>query len=265
MVLVHRNQATALFSCTLSNNSPLSFTDLAVDKLYAIDGTFRMEQVAKTLQFKVMTEHESVMYYFYPFGTYCQTTFDTFLADVRAAEVNYQEYAEQLDFAWLTPYRRLDQTAIDMSIADGRSSLMKRESKFQEELERRENEYMKYVPYKIYVATWNVNGQAPGDICLDEWLHAMHDTDVQPDIYAIAFQELDLSAKAFTVSEKQPDPIWIQKIMNAVGGKYVHLESVRLVGMQLTLVVREEVRRDISRTAATYVGTGALNMMVSGI
>ena len=263
-MLVHRNNAVALFSCALNKNPPESFVDLAVSKFFAIDGNFRIEPVPQALQFKITTSTDSAMYYYYPYGTHCTTTFESFLSDIRAAEANYQEYAESLDFSWLGQYKRVDQTAINPSIADGRMTLTKRESKFQEELERREDEYMIYLPLNIYVATWNVNGQAPGDIRLNEWLNA---TTKVPDIYAIAFQELDLSAKAFTVSETKPDPVWIQKIMDGLhpGGNYELLESVRLVGMQLTVVVRKEVRRHVSRFAIAYVGTGALNMMVGMI
>lgn len=261
LALVHRNNAFALFSFALANNPPQSFVDLAVDKIYPIDGNFRLESIPVDLQLKITTEIDSAMFHYYPFSTYCDTTFESFLNDVRAAEVNYQEYAESLDFNWLNPYKRIDQTAINLSIADGRMTLTNRESKFQEELKRREDEYMMYLPLNIYVATWNVNGQAPGDTRLNEWLNT---TETIPDIYAIAFQELDLSAKAFTVSETKPDPIWVRKIMEALhpGAVYEELESVRLVGMMLTVVVRREVRRHVSRFSASYVGTGALNMMV---
>lgn len=261
LVLVHRKNAVALFSVALNKNPPDSFVDLAVVKFFPIDGTFRLEPIPSALQFKITTAVDSAMYYYYPYGTQCTTTFEAFLNDVRAAEVNYQEHAEHLNFGWLEQYRRADQTAINPSIADGRTSLTKRESKFQEELERREDEYMTYLPLNIYVATWNVNGQAPGDIRLNEWLSA--NTGI-PDIYAIAFQELDLSAKAFTVSETKPDPVWIQRIMDGLhpGVSYEVLDSVRLVGMQLTVVVRREIRRHIARYAVASVGTGALNMMV---
>lgn len=263
-MLVHRNNAVALFSCALNKNPPDSFVDLTISSLFAIDGTFRLEPIPNNLQFKITTSVESsgAMFYYYPYGTLCTTTFESFLGDLRAAELHYQEHAQNLEYGWLEQYRRVDQTAINPSIADGRLTLTKRESKFQEELERREDEYMTYLPLNIYIATWNVNGQSPGDVRLNEWLNA---NEGVPDIYAIGFQELDLSAKAFTVSETKPDPIWIQRIMEGLhpGAVYEVLESVRLVGMQLTVVVRKEVRRHVSRFAVASVGTGALNMMVS--
>lgn len=60
--------------------------------------------------------------------------------------------------------------------------------------------------YSIFTATWNVNGRACGDIDLKPWLNANGNT---PDIYAVAFQELDLSARTVALSENRPDPIWM--------------------------------------------------------
>lgn len=60
--------------------------------------------------------------------------------------------------------------------------------------------------YSIYTATWNVNGRPCADISLNAWLA---NSDEAPDIYAISFQELDLSPKAITFSESRPDPIWM--------------------------------------------------------
>lgn len=46
------------------------------------------------------------------------------------------------ELKWLEAYKREDQSAIDRSIADGTVTLKKRESKFREELERHEYEYI---------------------------------------------------------------------------------------------------------------------------
>lgn len=45
-------------------------------------------------------------------------------------------------FKWLQKYRREDQSAIDRNIADGTITLQRRESKFREELEKHEFEYI---------------------------------------------------------------------------------------------------------------------------
>ena len=43
---------------------------------------------------------------------------------------------------------------------------------------------------------------------------------------------------------------------------YEELVSVRLVGMMLTVVVKQEIRKNIIRYSTQSVGTGALNFMV---
>lgn len=132
-----------------------------------------------------------------------------------------------------------------------------------------------------------MNGQLPSDVCLKSWLSV---TDEPPDIYAVAFQELDLSPKAITFSESRPDPVWMwvhyvndwillsiqlksnfpsttnsQKVKDGLhpGADYEELISVRLVGMMLVICVRQELRKNIVRYSTETVGTGALNFMVS--
>lgn len=46
------------------------------------------------------------------------------------------------------------------------------------------------------------------------------------------------------------------------GAVYEELISVRLVGMMLVIVVRQELRKNIIRYSTETVGTGALNFMV---
>lgn len=43
---------------------------------------------------------------------------------------------------------------------------------------------------------------------------------------------------------------------------YEELVSVRLVGMMLTVIVRQELRKNVLRYSTQTVGTGALNFMV---
>ena len=52
------------------------------------------------------------------------------------------------NFEWLERYKRKDLQAIDRSIADGSVTLKKGESKFLEELGKREHEYMHYKPFR---------------------------------------------------------------------------------------------------------------------
>lgn len=165
------------------------------------------------------------------------------------------------DYKWLQQYRRDDYSAINPSIAQGQSKLAERDMKFREELTRRAPEYTVIKDYRVCIATWNVN-EAPVDVDLYEWL-AVGDT--APDIYAIAFQELDMSAFSITMSETRPDSSWTAKVMEALhtGGNYEHLTTIRLVGMMLIIAINQlTVNRGDLRFNKQSVGTGALNIMV---
>lgn len=77
--------------------------------------------------------------------------FDSFHDDCKKAQRDVRAQADgnsascQTDkFKWLQKYRRDDQSAIDRNIADGTITLQRRESKFREELERHEFEYIIY-------------------------------------------------------------------------------------------------------------------------
>lgn len=59
--------------------------------------------------------------------------------------------------------------------------------------------------YRIFIGTWNVNGQAPNGISIEEWLSS---DSVAPDLYAIGFQELDLSKEAFLFNDTPREEEW---------------------------------------------------------
>lgn len=64
--------------------------------------------------------------------------------------------------------------------------------------------YFRVAFYRIFVGTWNVNGQSPS-VELADWLACDIDP---PDIYAIGFQELDLSKEAFLFNETPKEDEW---------------------------------------------------------
>lgn len=55
-----------------------------------------------------------------------------------------------------------------------------------------------------------------------------------------------------------------KKVMDGLhsGAVYEELVSVRLVGMMLIIVVREELRQNVTQCSIQTVGTGILNMVV---
>ena len=69
----------------------------------------------------------------------------------------------------------------------------------------KEDQFTEIKHFVIYTATWNVNGQNPNGP-LTDWL-APTDED-PPDMYAIGFQELDLSKEAFVFNESPKEDVW---------------------------------------------------------
>lgn len=66
---------------------------------------------------------------------------------------------------------------------------------------------------------------------MDDWLTAELPVEA-PDLYAIGFQELDLSKEAFLLNNSAHEEIWTPPIESALAtkGEYTKLHSRQLVG-----------------------------------
>lgn len=117
---------------------------------------------------------------------------------------------------------------IDRNVAMGFSQPQSRESKFREEMAKRVVEYTTTLKYTIFCGTWNVNCIAPQELFLNEWLAVCNEP---PDIYAIAFQEIDMKPDTILFSETRPDVVWVEKINEGLspGAKYTDVATVRCV------------------------------------
>jgi hypothetical protein len=91
------------------------------------------------------------------------------------------------------------------TLAKGMSSLKGRDYAIKCMLDRKQEQFIDLEGITVYIASWNVNGQSPGSICLSEWLAR---TPEPPDVYAIGFQELDLSKEAFLFNDTPKEAEW---------------------------------------------------------
>ncbi|XP_058831685.1 inositol polyphosphate 5-phosphatase OCRL-like [Topomyia yanbarensis] len=269
LVIASSNYTSALFAFSIASYPPESISDLTIAAVYPIDDSFWVNPESGTPgsisshQFTIFSQKAPTVY-FYQATPDTIVSRDNFISNLKHLISSYKSASTQaaatscpLDFKWLENYKRADMLAIDRNIADGSQAPKTRDSKFKEELDRRRHEYIVYEPYKIYTATWNVNGQTSEDIELPEWLST---TDDPPDIYAVGFQEIEWTPEKIIMNETKIDRTWVNKVMMGLhkGAAYEELASVRLVGMMLTVAVKKSLRDQISDCLTAAVGTGTL-------
>jgi phosphatidylinositol-bisphosphatase len=137
-----------------------------------------------------------------------------------------------------------------------------RESIVQAELRHRERDFCDRMKLRVFCGTWNVNGKLP-TCSLDEWLlHHQGEGEggsgIKPDIYAIGFQELDLSAQALMGVESGREEPWINAVEVSLkkAGPYHKLLHTRLVGIMLLVYITPQLLDAVSDQFVEYVTTG---------
>ncbi|KAH8294451.1 hypothetical protein KR018_006750 [Drosophila ironensis] len=240
-----------------------SVNELSISKVFAIDEFFQLRQDSKSpissQQFDLVTGEEGpIKYFYYPAES---ANYGEFFAHVASCKtlVSSSQPDTVLNFRWLNDYRQIGEV--------------------KQELKKRESEYIVYKPvmyapapwdtprlcvyqffsFRIYCATWNVNNKQ----CYDSnhplrgWLAR---GDQPADIYAIGLQELDTPAKAVLNSTQLQATVaqWIEHMVASVhpGVEYEVLQSHRLLGIMLTVIVRKSLLQNILRHRYKSVARG---------
>ena len=162
-------------------------------------------------------------------------------------------YGTQLDFSPDVDVPRHE-------IASGATPLAARESVIRAQMALREEKYTNLEMFRLFIGTWNVNGQNANQ-SLDDWLACDPNP---PDIYALGFQELDLSTEAFVFNESPKEEMWFKACRQALHPKatYELVRLVRLVGMMLVVFIKTELKPFVTNVTAEVVGTGLMGRMV---
>lgn len=90
-------------------------------------------------------------------------------------------------------------------VKGGQNLAAVREKMIKHQMLQKFNEYTYSQNIKVQIATWNVNGKQ-ATVSLVDWLNVNED---EPDIYAVGFQELDLSKEAFLFNDTPREEEWL--------------------------------------------------------
>ncbi|CAG9862346.1 unnamed protein product [Phyllotreta striolata] len=269
LALVEYNKSFALFVLIASKQKPTSISDLSVETVIPVDEFFSCDT-------ELVEESQNHIIFIITYKKIKRA----FKIEIGLESSNFasevirsKEHSlyNKPSFVWLDKYigtmsqpSRSDVSEQDdlpitrHQIAQGQTSI-NRESMLKYHLKLKEAEYTQKQEFTIFVGTWNVNGQPP-TIPLSNWLAF---DDNPPDLYAIGFQEIDLSKEAFLFNDTPREAEWHKFVTEGVHpkAKYKLVGLARLVGMQLVVMVNNKHYPYVKNISVDTVGTGLLGKM----
>ncbi|XP_014209022.1 inositol polyphosphate 5-phosphatase OCRL-1 [Copidosoma floridanum] len=288
LALVNKGATNALVIFITSRTPPLVYSDLTIEKVLPIDQDFQCDistpEEMKDLSdvfLNVTCRKNKTVFQMRPGVTTTNLVSNVF----QAIETYQKNRNPSTDFLWIQKLigsvRNLDINSSDevqkasepvieidspelvtsrRNIATGKSPIATRESVVRYQMACKEDDYTYTKVFRIFIGTWNVNGQPPSGINLHQWLSS---DDVAPDIYAIGFQELDLSKEAFLFNDTPREDEWRQVVAKSLHPKasYEQIALVRLVGMMLIIFAKKSHLPDIKNVCVDTVGTGIMGKM----
>lgn len=107
----------------------------------------------------------------------------------------------------------------------------------------------------LYAATWNTASKYSEKIVLNDFLdlNRFNDSNSQPDLYVIGFQELDMKPLVNLVK----GDLWTHLISKALQSRdYVVVKSEQLQGLSLSVYAKRKHLLHLHKIEAQYIGTG---------
>ncbi|XP_038207935.1 type II inositol 1,4,5-trisphosphate 5-phosphatase [Zerene cesonia] len=270
LAIVEYGDEKAVFCLFSSCYPPKSFTDLSIEIVLPIDNSFKCEIDNKP------SDPEAILYLNlqsrndkFKFEIQMTPRVDNFVDDLFRGIEAVNKIPTQPEFVWLKKYSTKDEEdIITESIILPRSGLSNmqnsapvaiRESLIKRKMSDKESEYTFTKKFSIFCGTWNVNDKSPV-IPLKGWLNVDKEP---PDIYAVGFQELDLSKETFLFDQTFREDEWYCAVLNYVDkrAKYVKIEKVRLVGMLLIVLIKDKYFPFVRNVVCDTVGTGIMGKM----
>uniref|UniRef100_A0A0A9XCU3 phosphoinositide 5-phosphatase n=3 Tax=Lygus hesperus TaxID=30085 RepID=A0A0A9XCU3_LYGHE len=279
LAIVSNGCSTALFVLTSSNIPPTSVQQINIERIVPFDLNFKcdLESEAKDVGpdlFLAVTHQKLILLFELDLGDKS----NMFVAELYKATEKVNRGNGFLEFSWLQKYNptyRIEQTDEEVeqqddidspdisinreSLAKGASLLAAREAVIKYHMSKKESEYTYTQTFRIFVGTWNVNNQLP-TVSLQDWLAC----DIEPpDIYAVGFQELDLSTAAYVVSDSPREDEWRFQVEKGLhqGAEYQRVALIRLIGMLLLVYVQTKHINHVKKVYVDSVGTGILSKM----
>lgn len=286
LTLVKKDEVHAIILLLTSINPPQVYSDLTIEHVLPINQDFKCDidpgvqtGEGRDIYLNIWSRKQKLVFDIPDFETRSKVS-----EILRAVELYQKNKSPSSNYFWIQKLtgstRSLDPTCGDgnkhvdplidlespdlvvptLDIATGKVPIAARESVVRYQMNCKKDDYTFTKTFRIFIGTWNVNGQPPSNVILEDWLS--NDT-VPPDLYAIGFQELDLSKEAFLFNDTPREEEWRQIVSKSLHKKqnYKQIALVRLVGMMLIVYSQSLHLPFIKNVTVDTVGTGIMGKL----
>lgn len=265
LAIVENDNEKAVFCLFCSRYPPKTFPDLSVEIILPVDKSFKCDidnkpSDSETILYLNIQSRNNKLKFEIQMTPQVGAFVDELFRGLESAE----KATVVPEFMWLQKYSSKDDTNISptqyprqvVTVGQNRTA---RENRIKFEMQMKESYFTYTNTFTIFTTTWNVNDKTPV-IPLDNWLNVESEP---PDIYAVGFQELDLSKETFLFDQTPKEEEWYRAVLSTVNKKtkYIDVKRVRLVGMLLIILIKEKHIQYVHNVDCVTVGTGIMGKM----